>query len=361
MISPESFCLYIRQGWNDPEGDKHFEKQRRAADEASDKQRRGFYNLMRRIGDELQASTKALSLPEPCAEVLDICMAPGGYSASALKYSPHAHVSGLSLPPSLGGHRILIPAAPKDPRVYVKYVDITMLAAEYGVTEIPESHVDFSNFSFDRPWASKLFDLVFCDGQVLRTHTRASYRERREAGRLTCSQLILTMQRIKPGGTLIVLLHKVEKWQTMSLLSLFDKISKIQLFKPAAAHRNRSSFYLIAKDVQPHQIEAVNAINEWKTAWKDATFASLVDEDNQVSLGGPKKQVQDEVLSLLASYGERLIELGEPVWRIQKDALSEAPWVKIRDARPVDVDAVRVEGSAPIDASETLKNLQIRD
>jgi len=33
---------------------------------------------------------------------------------------------------------------------------------------------------------------------------------------------------------------------------------------------------------------------------------------------------------LLASFGERLVELGDPIWRIQKDALGKAKWVEMK-------------------------------
>lgn len=323
---------------------------------------------MRRIGDELQAATGgALSLPGPNAGVLDICMAPGGYSASALKYSPHARVSGITLPRSLGGHPLIIPYGRDDPRVEVRFADITMLAAEYGIEDIPEDHPDVLNFSRTRHWATKLFDLVFCDGQVLRSHAPhiASYREQREAGRLTRSQLILAMQRIKPGGTFIMLLHKVEMRKTVELLSIFDKISKIELFKPIIAHGTRSSFYLIAKNVQPRQPEALAAINEWKAAWKNATFPSPADEGNRnrpdfVEEHG--RQQNEEVSSLLASFGERLIELGEPVWKIQKDALRKASWFKSKDANPAGTSAgqVGVPSSADLTkASSMMGNPQM--
>ncbi|KAF6217509.1 hypothetical protein HO133_006847 [Letharia lupina] len=356
------------EGWNNPQGDKHFQKQRRDADEASYKVRKGFYNLMQRIGDELQAASGTLSLPKPHAEVLDICMAPGGYSASALKYSPHACVSGITLPKSLGGHQLLIPYGRIDPRVDVQLADITMLTAEYGVTDIPEGHPDVLNFSLKRPWATKSFDLVFCDGQVLRTHAPhiESYRERREAGRLSCSQLILAMQRIKPGGTFIMLLHKVEIWRTMKLLSVFDAISQIELFKPVTSHKTRGSFYLIAKNVQPHHPEALAAINEWKAAWKNATFPVSTDEECQNPPDFVEEHVQDEEVSgLLASFGERLIELGEPVWQIQKNALREAPWFKNKEAKPAETSAGQVgvpastAPSDPVNVSSMMGNLQL--
>ena len=321
----------LKQGWNNPQGDNHFKIQRQRADEASYQQRQVFYNLMHRIGDELQSVTGTLALPKSDAEILDLCMAPGGYSVSALKYSPHARVSGLTLPESLGGHQLLIPWGHSDPRVEVQFIDITMLAAEFGVRDVPANHPDASEFSFERPWVTKAFDLVFCDGQVLRAHANhiSEYRETCEATRLMCSQLILAMQRIKPGGTFIMLLHKVEMWRTVELLSFFDRFSHVELFKPTTGHKTRSSFYLVAKDVQPYQPEALHAVKEWKASWKNATFresaegfdAKRVDLDNEL--------VRDkEVSSLVENFGKRLIELGEPIWRIQKDALRQAPWFK---------------------------------
>ena len=326
------------KGWNNPQGDTHFRGQRHRADKSSLKDQKGFYNLMQRIGDEMQEATGVMNLPLSHAHVLDICMAPGGYSASALKHSPHAQVKGITLNASLGGHQMLIPFGRRDPRVQVLFADLTMFAAEFGVADIPTIHPDNSNFSFDRPWADTSFDLIFCDGQVLRTHAPylASYREECEATRLTCSQLILGMQRIKPGGAFIMLLHKVETWRVVKLLSIFDKISEIALFKPMTCHQTRGSFYLIAKNVQPRAPEAIAAIDEWKVAWNKATFRQSEAEAFPNLQGSVDKDaVDEEVRSVLKSFGERLLLLGEPVWRTQKDALKNAPWFKNKTATPV--------------------------
>jgi hypothetical protein len=103
-----------------------------------------------------------------------------------------------------------------------------MQAAEFDVYNIPLEHPDSRRLSktlLMEP--EKTFDLVFCDGQALRTHEpfRQAYRESSEATRLLCSQLVIALQHMQRGGTLIMLLHKVEAWDTMNLIVSFDGFS----------------------------------------------------------------------------------------------------------------------------------------
>lgn len=292
---------------------------------------------MKRIGDELQAATEALSLPIARAKILDICMASGGYSASVIKYSPDAHISAITLPKHLGGFPVMVDHGPKDPRINVKFADVTMLAAEYGITDVPKGNPDFGKLVSWRPFAVETFDLVLCDGQVLRTQT-PHVEEHREAGRatrLTCGQLILGMQRIKPGGTFNLLLHRPEMSNTVKLLSLFDKISEIRLLKLTVAHRTRSSFYLVAKNVQSQRPEALLAIAYWKSTWKSLTFPSSQDEkENEQQQEEQMRMEAKEAMGLLSRFGDRLLESEEPVRLIQRDALKKAPWLKCKETGP---------------------------
>ncbi|KAL9118660.1 MAG: hypothetical protein Q9187_004793 [Circinaria calcarea] len=276
---------------------------------------------MSNIGSDMSRATGAYELGVWKPKVLDLCMAPGGYSHSVLKRHPFARIDAVTLPHESGGHKVLL----KDSRVRILFADINMLAAEFGVRGIPDSHPEASRFTINRPYVGNVYDLVLCDGQVLRpdVHTRHEYRETKEASRLTIGQLILALQRIKAGGTLIMLLHKVDSWYSVSVIHAFDKFSKVQLFKPLRAHRMRSSFYLVAKQVQPQHPEAVKAVQEWKRAWYDATFQSqesyIVEEECES---------EQEVSRLIEEFGPRLMELGHPVWAIQADALKETCFVK---------------------------------
>lgn len=275
--------------------------------------------MMVKIGDELQASTGTLrqtSSSAKAVKILDLCMAPGRYTASALKYNPAATAYGVTLPPSQGGHKRLFRQST------VMLLDITMLAGEFGVEEPPSTHPEYTSFLQDRPYLEHTFDLVFCDGQVLRQHHRHEYREKHEAFRLLVSQLILAMQRIRQGGTLIMLLHKIDAWYTVELLYYFSHFSSIQVFKPNKAHAKHSSFYLIAKDVQPDSEAAQAAIGRWKMAWSRAIFGGEAGTDDRVMVDC------DHVKRVLDQFGSKLVELGRPLWDIQAEALSKIDFTK---------------------------------
>ena len=281
-----------------------------------------FFDMMCNIGDELQASTDALTVnceAEEAIKILDLCMAPGGYTASALKYNPTATASGITLPRNKGGHFVLL----KTNRARVRFLDLTMLACEFGVDKIPVTHPEHASFINDRPYHGETYHLVFCDGQVLRTHQRAEFREKQEALRLTVSQLILALQRIRLNGTLVMLLHKIESWDTTELLYNFSRFSSIELFKPKRLHAIRSSFYLVAKNVQPNCDAVKEVIKIWKQAWWRATFGGQ-------NGTGEAKMLPDEgnVQMILDEFGNRLLELGRPIWDIQANALSKADFVQ---------------------------------
>jgi hypothetical protein len=171
-------------------------------------------------------------------QVLDLCMAPEGYSAAVFDLNPTASIDAVSLPDHDGGQRALNPFRRRDPRVQILFMDITMLATEYGVdlNNVPTDHPNARKCS--SLYEGKQYDLFFCGGQVLRTQKCGAYRELCKAARFTNAQLTLGLQRIKPGRTLITLLHKLETWHTMMLIRSFSTFATI-----------KSSFRMAAKDI----------------------------------------------------------------------------------------------------------------
>ncbi|MCJ1309250.1 hypothetical protein MMC25_002908 [Agyrium rufum] len=315
------------KGWSNPAGDAYFQKQREDADnttkEKYDRMSYIFYNMMKGIGQEMQRLTGALTIPNvednDGPSILDICMAPGGFLATAMALNPQASALGFSLPPKEGGHKVLLE---KEFKVRPVFCDVTMLAADMGITDFPADHPEVSSLLPRRVASGQRFDLVFCDGQVLRTHTRATHLANRQARRLTITQLAIGLRHVRIGGTMVVLLHKVEAIDTVTLLHTFSGFSSVQLFKPARNHAKRSSFYMIASNIQPQHNEAKAAVERWQRQWKVATFGTDQQYQEEISVTCPDAGI------LVADFGSELVRLGRPIWKIQKEALAKAPFVK---------------------------------
>ena len=277
---------------------------------------------MRRIGEELHQSTNAFTIPKVHPDppiILDMCMAPGGFLETALSMNEGSHALTFSLPVINGGHKSLLP---RHLNIEKRFLDVTMLAADMGVEEMDDDHPDAENFLPRQFKPHQLFDLVICDGQVLRTHARAPYREKREARRLTVTQLSLGLQQLKPGGTMVCLLHKLEAWDTANLIWKFCKFSSVRLFKPKKGHAKRSSFYMVATNINSQCPEAIEAVARWKGIWRVSTFGS--DEEYQEVLWNGEPLVEE----FLKDFGSKLVALSGDIWKVQAEALAEAPFMR---------------------------------
>lgn len=279
-----------------------------------------FYTLMRTIGRELYENTTAFQTDLPSADIkiLDMCMAPGGFLETALAKLPKSTATAFTLPVASGGHEVLLPNYIKR-RVSEIHVDITMLARDMGVDSIPDDHPEANDFLPQHFHPSLQFDMVICDGQVLRTHDRPSYRERREAMRLTTTQLALGLEHLRAGGTMIVLLHGLDSYRTVRLLWDFSRFSFVQVHKPQskAAHQKKSSFYMVASYVDSSHPVALECVARWKAKWKAATFSS--DEDFLAIYEDEAKDLDH----ILESFGPQLVRYGKDVWNVQAKALEE--------------------------------------
>lgn len=82
---------------------------------------------MEEIGYDMQQLTGVFRIESPDPgkhSILDMCMAPGGFLATALRFNPEARALGFSLPKCNGGHNVLLP---KHPNVTLKFLDITKI------------------------------------------------------------------------------------------------------------------------------------------------------------------------------------------------------------------------------------------
>ncbi|OBT58261.1 hypothetical protein VE04_01547 [Pseudogymnoascus sp. 24MN13] len=171
-----------------------------------------------------------------------------------------------------------------------------MFAKEFGVDEVPCTHPGHDSFSLERPFINQRFDFVICDGQLTANSSVAAHPTWRDISHL---------------------LHKIEALDTMELLYLFSQFSDIEVFKPLRKHAIRSTFYLIAKNVQPSVESARVAVIAWKKAWWNATFGG------EQGVGAQRLDKDDKYAqAIIDSFGDRLTTLARPVWKIQADALS---------------------------------------
>lgn len=207
-------------------------------------------------------------------------------------------------------------------------LDITMLAADMDANDIPEGHPDFANFLPKQFSGDRELDIVLCDGQVLRTQLRADYRAHNEARRLSVTQLALGLEHLRPGGTMVMLLHRLEGLIALELVQLFAQFSSVQLFKPPRAHAKRSSFYMVATNVQAEHPEAVRAVQSWKQSFKVATFGGVEEYKQLVH----KDRTWAE--AIVKDFGPTLVQLGRPIWAVQARALAKAPFIKGSSAAP---------------------------
>lgn len=117
---------------------------------------------------------------------------------------------------------------------------------------------------------------------------------------------------------MVMLLHKVDYWDSLHLIYLFTKFSDVSLFKPSRAFKTRGSFYLIAKNIRPEDPAAKDAVKAWKETWWRATC-----REGQDSKPVFIEHEKEYVLRVLEEFGERFVEMARLVWKVQADGLSK--------------------------------------
>jgi hypothetical protein len=131
---------------------------------------------------------------------------------------------------------------------------------------------------------------------------------------------------------MIVLLHRSSRVRIFRLLRMFSQFSHIQIFKPTKSHAIKSSFYLVAKDIQSESTACLKAMDLFKLVWEQATLKNetvlslLLYKD----LGLVEVSLQPE----LEEFGDKFVELIRHTWKIQADALEKAPFIKETLANP---------------------------
>ena len=224
----------------------------------------------------------------------------------------------------------MINYGPQDERVKVKFMDITMFAEEFGSPVDNKHHLDWTSLRQKWPYHTPHYDLVICDGVPMRGQNLNDNAISVQPMRLTCAELYLGLKRIRRGGTLIVLLHRINNVRTFRIIKMLHGFSSVQVFKPTKSHAIRSSFYLVAKNVQSDSSACLRAMNLFKTVWEYATFENTSQETFRLCT---ELTLKEQSLSTeLEEFGPWYTELAQPVWRTQADALAVASFTQDHDA-----------------------------
>ncbi|KAJ4864066.1 ftsJ-like methyltransferase domain-containing protein [Trichoderma breve] len=290
-----TLCNIRQQGWENPLGDQFFQQQRQRADNPSPDNELNFYTMTIAIGKQLNSSTGAFDILQSSDEpsALDMGMAPGGFSATIMASYPKTTLRAVTLPLTKGGHSVHF----RHQNVKLDLCDINTLAGDMDLASIPESHPAAGTFTVTKLLRQEMFDVVICGCQVTRNQELEEWREHREARRLQLAQLVIALEHLKSGGTLVAVMHKPEEIHTAELLQIFSKFSKVSLFKPRRAHAKRSSFYMVAKKIDTCSNQAIEAKDLWRKEWIDSTFGTA---DNCAILS---KRTADDARELLDGYG----------------------------------------------------------
>jgi hypothetical protein len=151
-------------------------------------------------------------------------------------------------------------------------------------------------FSDDRK-----YDIVVCDGGVV--HTMVADRNIRINGaqrRLFHAQLSIALQRVQPGGTIVVQLHQSRKWGNFALVRQISEFAHVQLFKLLKGQVLKSAFYMVAKQVQTHTEAAGLVLDECRRGWRMGIEEGLLATP---SLGEGEEVSKQDVARLLREFG----------------------------------------------------------
>ncbi|EPQ53652.1 hypothetical protein GLOTRDRAFT_45291, partial [Gloeophyllum trabeum ATCC 11539] len=290
--------------------DRAFVKQHSVADNADRKLQQYWFHNMKKIMREIDNHTGCI--PFRRLDFLDLGCCPGGFSSYILTKNRKARGIGVSLPVEEGGHESMLENE-FQPRFDLYFADITSF-------QLGPSTIDHERFwSLPTPISSGRFDLVIVDGHQLRTQV-SEYAAPWDIDRLLISQIIIALQTVRPGGTIIIKLTHPESIMTAKVLFLLESLSKrLSTYKPRTMHTKRGSFYAVARGLGKESDRLPEVLHALKELWVEMTFGGEEGKGRFLLWGDLDFAVTTEELH--RAYLDRLIELGRGVWDAQAQAL----------------------------------------
>ena len=183
------------------------------------------------------------------------------------------------------------------------------------------------------------FPLVILDGYALLSYRRAASSSipdelspesfppyRIYAGALLISQLIVALETVQPGGTLLVKLARLEAFPAAHILFLLDALSEeLVVHKAGCMLAVRSTFYVIARGVcrakGSEDQECVRFLGGLRALWEELWIKGPEGMGRHKRDGDLDFAITTD--AILEEYIDRLIDFGREVWSTQAQALHE--------------------------------------
>ncbi|KAI0793578.1 hypothetical protein C8Q74DRAFT_1215152 [Fomes fomentarius] len=316
----EELLALRTKGWDAEHLDTHFKDLRQTSDNADERLERLWYNKMQDIAQELDEAASFVPRTHRF-KFLDVGCAPGGFSFYVLRKNSWACGTGITLPESAGGHAFLL-----DRRYRRKYKLIEQDILQYNLT--PNAPHTSPQRLPDN--LLKRFPLVMLDGHALRTYRhginmtpdelKAAHGVYRD--RLLVSQLIIALEAVSPGGTILIRLSHIECFPAAQLIYMLDALAdSIVVHKPRVMHAMRGTFYVIAKGVNGESARAAlreRYLDRLKKLWRELGEG----REGRMMVPGDLDFIATAD-TILEEYLDRLIELGREVWLTQIRGLSQ--------------------------------------
>ncbi|KAG8936044.1 hypothetical protein FRC02_004957 [Tulasnella sp. 418] len=309
-----------RRGWDaGTRLDAHFTKLRqRSAISSSRGDERFWIRKMYSSMAEMDSALGLIPRLKPF-RFLDLGCAPGGYSTYILEKCINSTGVGITLPVEDGGHVFAMSEKYLQDRYEVHYQDLTTYdAAAPSRVAKDDSPLPFPKHSFD---------FVILDGHPLWSRQY----DWNTAWVLLVSQLLIVLHAVKAGGSLFVKLDRPESPFGARFMYLLDSISTtMKTIKPNTVHGNRGTFYALARGVRlDEQTERfIQTLQDLRMKYELAGEPMDRRGLDSVRLDGfqglPQSALDSIVpLGLIKTvWLPRLIELGTPVWKVQKEHLT---------------------------------------
>lgn len=258
--------------------------------------------------------------------------APGGFSSYILRKNQMAKGTGISLSEAAGGHPLLL-----EPylRNQYKHLQVDILGYDWSPAS-PAAFTGGQRTRFPDKFIRR-FPIVILDGHALRTYghdpsiispdadadvlkaAHGAYRDR-----LLITQLIIALEAVSRGGTIVMRLSHIECFPAAPLLYLLDKISDdVVLYKPQKMHKTRGTSYVIAKGVcrsdknlrkSTYYLRRLKAL--WENLQQDGPYYGV----GRMLVEGDLDFIASAEV-ILDEYVDRLVELGRQTWMTQVDGL----------------------------------------